>query len=123
MRVTLILAAAILAGCASQPQTPTPATPAAAPSPAATPAPAATTAKAEAGAYKPPAGYRAKKLGANTLYCKKDTLLGSRFPTEFCFSEDELKEIERRGEDMRQNKLKNSGICGGVAMACGNSGG
>lgn len=133
MRLTLVLAVALLAGCASQPRNPTAATPAAAPAPAATPAQelaaapapqaASTTAQAEPKAYKPPSGYRAKKLGANTVYCKKDTTLGTRFPTEFCFTEDELKEMERRGDDMRQDKLKNQGLCGGAPTACGNSGG
>ncbi|HZF16815.1 MAG TPA: hypothetical protein VE046_12820 [Steroidobacteraceae bacterium] len=105
--------------------------PAAAPAPspaaatAATPAPQAsgTVAAADAKPYRPPSGYRAKKLGANTVYCKKDTTLGTRFPTEFCFTEDELKEMERRGDDMRQNKLKNQGLCGGASTACGNGSG
>ena len=125
MRLTLVLLMAFIAGCASQPQTPNTAKPAATTAPTTTATPAATpqpqTAVAQATTtYRPPSGYKQKKLGANTVYCKKDTTLGSRFPTEFCFTEDELKEMERRGEDMRTNKQKVSGLCGGVTGACGN---
>lgn len=81
----------------------------------------ASTAQADAKLFKPPSGYRTKKLGANTVYCKKDKVLGSIFPTEICLSEDELKEVERRGEDMRVDKQRAQGVCGGLG-ACGNGG-
>ena len=123
MRWTWVVAVAVLGGCASQPQTSAPPAPVAAAEAAPAPAAEATasskpveqvqTSQAAAAAFKPPSGYKQKKLGANTVYCKKDTLLGSRFPTEFCFTEDELKEIERRGEDMRLNKQKQSQVCAG----------
>lgn len=127
MRLTLVLLMAFIAGCAAEPQTPKTTAPQAAPAPATTAAPAAAP-QAEAkvadatATYHPPSGYKQKKLGSNTVYCKKDTTLGSRFPTEFCFTEDELKDMERRGDDMRTNKQKVSGLCGGAAQACGNSG-
>ncbi len=79
----------------------------------------ATAAQADARPFKPPSGYRAKKLGADTVYCKKDKVLGSIFPTEICLSEDELKEVERRGADMRVDKQRAQGVCGG-AGSCGN---
>lgn len=125
MRLTLILFVAFIAGCASQPQTPKTTAPQAMPAPATTAAPAATPQPEAKVAdatttYRPPSGYKQKKLGSNTVYCKKDTTLGTRFPTEMCFTEDELKEMQRRGEDMRTNKQKVSGLCGGVAGACGN---
>ncbi|HZF16814.1 MAG TPA: hypothetical protein VE046_12815 [Steroidobacteraceae bacterium] len=91
------------------------------PAPAADPAPpaASTTAGSAAKPFKPPSGYRAKKLGANTVYCKQDTMLGSRFPTEICLTEDELREVEFRGEEMRRDKQKSSPVCGGGG-SCGN---
>jgi len=125
MRLTAVLILACLAGCASQPQAPQTKVAAATPAPPAAPVQAepAQQAAAQQGtneAFKPPGGYRMKKRGAETVYCKKDTILGSRFPEEFCYTEQQLKEIAQRGEDQRLNKDKISGICGGATGACGN---
>lgn len=119
-RVIPVGALAILVGCAAELGT-RPAPKASAP-PAATVAEAAAQPAPEApSSFKPPSGYKATKLGAETLYCKKEKILGSIFPTEICLSEDELKEVERRSEGMRLNKQKASGVCGG-AGSCGNGG-
>lgn len=120
MRWTWVLVVAVVSGCASQPQTAAPAAPVAAPQAAAAPAaesaPAAQlqTAQAEPAVYRPPSGYKQKKLGASTVYCKTDTRLGTRFPTEFCFTEDELKQLELGNDAMRLNKQKMSQTCSGA---------
>jgi len=123
MRVMAVLMLACVAGCASQPQAPQ--TSVVAPAPAATPAQGvaaqpAQAPQATAATFKPPNGYRVKKIGGNTVYCKSEKILGSIFPQVLCFTESQLRDIARRGDEMRLNKQKVSGLCGGVAHACGN---
>lgn len=42
--------------------------------------------------FKPPLGFVAKKRGALVLYCKKDTTIGTRFKTEMCYSEAQMRD-------------------------------
>jgi len=62
-----------------------------------------------------------RKKGAITLYCKKDTVLGSRFPEEFCFTEDQLRDVVRRGQDSQQDKIRASGVCSSTGGPCGSN--
>lgn len=122
MRLTAAFILACIAGCASQPQAPQTKVAAATPAPVAAPVqaePAQRAAEPQSTneAFKPPNGYRVKKRGTDTVYCRKDTILGSRFPEEFCFTEDELKDLERRAESERVSKQQQSGIC--VGGNCG----
>ena len=94
------------------------ATPAAA---AATPAAAAATPAAAAAAptdaekpFKPPAGYKANVDNGQTMYCKKVTVTGSRFPKDLCMTEAQLRDLEATNESMRQNKDQSSRVCVGV---------
>lgn len=46
--------------------------------------------------YKPPPGYKTRHRGDKTIYCRKGAEIGSRFPVEKCFTEEQLKvELER----------------------------
>jgi hypothetical protein len=56
------------------------------------PASALASAKAEDEEFKPPVGFAAKKHGALTLYCKRDTIIGTRFKTEKCYSEAQMRD-------------------------------
>jgi glucose/arabinose dehydrogenase len=84
-----------------------PATPAApdteAPQPAATATANNATAKSEP--TKVPAGYKAKVVGGETRFCRKDVPLGSRFPTEVCMTQAQYEEQERNRDSMR-NELQ-----------------
>jgi hypothetical protein len=70
--------------------------------------------------FKPPTGYRAKRVNGNEVYCTKVTVLGSRFPKEDCRTEAQLRDLEAqkasmRGEMEQKNKLCSSsagGACG-----------
>lgn len=42
--------------------------------------------------FKPPPGFKTKKRGDLVLYCIKDSTLGTRFQTEKCFSEDQVRD-------------------------------
>jgi hypothetical protein len=83
------------------------------------------TAKAEntdnsAKAYKPPPGYKTRHRGDKTIYCRKSTEVGSRFPVEKCYSEEqleiELERIEAAKEDFERRRR----ICADQSL-CGSS--
>ena len=114
----MLLALASLAGCSSTPSDPVPEQPAAAaaaaPAPAAAPAvPAAPAAAAEEGEYRPPAGYKARVENGSKVYCRKTTVLGSRFAKDVCMTEAQLRDFERSNEGIRQNKDQTSRVCAG----------
>lgn len=57
-----------------------------------------TTAKAEpdaetTGELKPPPGFRPRKRGDVVVYCRKEIVLGSRFPAEKCYDQAGLREL------------------------------
>ena len=87
---------------------------AAAATPAARVAPSAQTAKpADTAATKPsdgqetavahvPPGYKAKEIDGETVYCRKSTPLGSRFPTQVCMTVAQYEESVRQADGLRQ---------------------
>ena len=57
-----------------------------------------TTAKVEpdaeaTGEFTPPPGFRPKKRGDLVVYCRKELVLGSRFPAEKCYDQAGLREL------------------------------
>jgi hypothetical protein len=67
--------------------------------------------------FKPPPGYLQKKRGDKVLYCKKSTETGSRFATEKCYDEAQIRDVElmkeqnNRDFDQRRAICSNPGIC------------
>lgn len=56
---------------------------------------------AEAGVpekFTPPPGFREKKRGKKTVYCKKNMESGTRFSYETCYDEEQLREMQRSRE-------------------------
>lgn len=51
----------------------------------------ATTADAADAEFKPPPGFRTKKRGDIVLYCIKDSTVGTRFKTEKCYDEAQMR--------------------------------
>ena len=51
--------------------------------------------------FKPPAGYRAKRVNGDQVYCMKIVVLGSRFPKEDCRTEAQLRDLEAQRASMR----------------------
>jgi hypothetical protein len=49
-----------------------------------------------------PAGYKAKEIGGERVYCRKSTPLGSRFPTEVCMTVAQYEESVRQRDGLRQ---------------------
>ena len=58
-------------------------------------------AAAEAKEFKPPDGWRPKKRGKYTVYCRKDyNVKGTRLPAETCYDEEGIRAmIEAQRED------------------------
>ena len=83
--------------------------------PAIAPATAVTlepTTAAVAKASVPP-GYKSVERDGTTFLCTKVASLGTKFKREFCMTQPEYDEMQRRNEGMRQNLRKTTGICGG----------
>lgn len=78
---------------------------------------AETVAAAKEEEFKPPPGYLKKKRGDKVLYCKKITETGSRFATEKCYDEAQIRDLElmkeqnNRDFDQRRAICSNAGIC------------
>lgn len=68
--------------------------------------------------FKPPTGYRAKRVNGNEVYCTKVVVLGSRFPKEDCRTEAQLRDLEAQKATMRGEMDQKNHICSG-AGACG----
>ena len=130
MRFTYVLiAAAALAGCASEPSkqvSESPKAPAAAApvSPAAKSTATQPVAKADAAAsasneFQPPAGYQKKTKGTTTVYCRSDTPVGTRFPTEYCYTQGDLERMEASRSNIRQEVVRARRTCTGAGCGGG----
>ncbi|MBK7903103.1 MAG: hypothetical protein IPJ97_09305 [Proteobacteria bacterium] len=49
-----------------------------------------------------PAGYKAKEIDGEKVYCRKSTPLGSRFPTEVCMTVAQYEDSVRQRDQLRQ---------------------
>ena len=93
-----------------------------------TPAAEASTDKAESTAkadeatpgddeFKPPPGFKTKKRGELVLYCMKDSTVGTRFKTEKCYDETQMREylltleIQKRDIDRIRSTCATGSVC------------
>jgi hypothetical protein len=60
-----------------------------------------------------PPGYKAVERNGTTLYCTRVASLGTKFKPEVCMTQDEYDEVQRRGENARQELRKSTTICAG----------
>jgi hypothetical protein len=65
-------------------------------------APAEDAAKPESAAFVPPDGWRPRKRGQFTVYCRKQVPMGSRMPTEVCYDEDGIRAMLAAQTDDRE---------------------
>ncbi len=78
---------------------------------------AAAKAPGEAEEFKPPPGFKTKKQGKLVLYCKKDSTVGTRFKTEKCYSEDQVREyllaleVQKRDIDRIRSTCASAAVC------------
>ena len=86
---------------------------------AAQPVAAETTAKVaeDNKPFKPPAGYRPKRINGELVYCSKMTVLGSKFPVTDCRNEAQLREMVRTNRGMREDLNRNRACAGSSCSA------
>lgn len=101
---------------------------AAAPAPASAPAaekaaePAATTATAGE-KYDPPPGFKTKTRKGETVYCRSRAPLGTRIKSEECFTEAQIKEVERAMSTATEDIQQKGRMCTSGFMCTGVGGG
>jgi len=101
--------------------------PAAAPkaAPAAAPSSAAPTAAAPALMNEQAAvkqalamGYKQAVMNGNTVYCRDEAVIGTRFPQRTCMSANELYQAAKTRE-ASQDLWSHQTLCGGGGVSCG----
>ena len=70
--------------------------------------------------FRIPPGFRTKTRGEKTVYCRSDTVSGSRFAKEQCFTEQQLKKKAAENEAARQEMEKSLRVCS-TTTTCGTS--
>jgi hypothetical protein len=83
-----------------------------------------TVAKADAaeedGEFRIPPGFRVKTRGEFTLYCRKEAVMGTRFPVEKCYDESGIREYLRAQREDQQKVDQMRRICSSVG-SCGSN--
>jgi hypothetical protein len=55
--------------------------------------PVAEASGAKAQAFEPPPGFRPRKRGGHTVYCRREEPKGTRFPAEVCYDEKGIRDM------------------------------
>jgi hypothetical protein len=66
-----------------------------------------------------PPGFKVKKRGKYTLYCKSDTPLGTRFKSETCYDENNMRAYMLALQENKSDVERMRNICSNPC-ACGN---
>ena len=66
--------------------------------------------------FKPPRGFQTKKRGSLVLYCKRDTTVGTRFKTESCYNEEQMRAYMLALEVQKNDVDRIRATCGGGTM-------
>jgi hypothetical protein len=67
--------------------------------------------------FTPPPGFQTKKRGEMVLYCKRDRETGTRFTTEKCYDEDQIREyllaleVQKRDIDRIRGTCVSAAVC------------
>ncbi len=84
---------------------------------AAAPAPKA---KADDKPFTPPPGWREKKRGQYTVYCRKQSVQGTRLPKEVCYDEEGIRAMLAAQREDREKVDQMRRVCGSQAACGGN---
>lgn len=68
--------------------------------------------------FKPPPGFRQRKRGEFVVYCRKETVMGTRFASEKCYDEEGIKAMLVAQQDDRDKVDQMRRICAGDS-SCG----
>jgi hypothetical protein len=80
--------------------------------------PGKTIATVDVRPFKPPPGYRPKRINGELVYCARMVVLGSRFTKEDCRDEAALRDLEVQKASMRNELDQRNHVCSG-GSACG----
>jgi invasion protein IalB len=75
---------------------------------------------AEEAEFRTPAGYKKKKKGDKTMYCRSQTPIGTRFPTEYCYTQSQLERVQKSKQGMQDDVAMRQRMCT-TGSACGGS--
>ena len=64
--------------------------------------------------FKPPGGYKSKRVNGELVYCTKVLIYNSRFTQEECRTEAQLREMERSKRTAHGDMDRLSRACSGV---------
>jgi len=53
-----------------------------------------------------------RQRGGETVYCRKETVIGTKISEEMCFTDEQLHEIERQKDSMTDDMNRRAPICG-----------
>ena len=98
-----------------------PSAPVPAASAVAAPAAAAPVAARVAEEFRPPSGYKKKTRDGRQVYCRNETPVGTRFPTEYCFTQEDLERIEKNKRSMQLDHATRTKMCT-TGSACSGGG-
>jgi len=84
---------------------------------AAAPAPQA---KADDEPFTPPPGWREKKRGQYTVYCRKQSVQGTRLPKEVCYDQEGIRAMLAAEREDREKVDQLRRVCGSQAACGGN---
>ena len=69
--------------------------------------------------YSPPPGFKTKVRKGETVYCRSRAPLGTRIKSEECFSETEIKEVERAMATSSEDIQQRGRMCNKGSMCTG----
>jgi invasion protein IalB len=74
---------------------------------------AAQSTTAASGEFVAPAGYQKKHRGDTTVYCKRETPIGTRFAKEYCYTQADLERMEASKVNLKQEVERTRRTCTG----------
>ena len=66
--------------------------------------------------FKPPPGFKTKKRGEIVLYCMRDTTVGTRFKTEKCYDEAQLRDYVAAQQEQKRDIDRIRSTCSSAAV-------
>jgi len=121
MRGLALIVILSLAGCASTPPAPAAAATAAPAAASTSAAPAAAPALSSQDAAVKDAlkhGYKVTAVNGNTMYCREEAVIGTRFPQRTCLNPDQLYQA-MKDREAQQALYRQQTLCGGGGVSCG----
>jgi hypothetical protein len=73
------------------------------------------TEAARATEFRPPSGYTKKTKGGKTYYCRRETPVGTRFATDYCYTQEQLQRITKAGQSIRDDVSRRTRACSGAS--------